>query len=325
MYNLNPFSNNRAEYMKELWRYYVPNTKIDFNTCQPLYIEGGRGTGKTTLFLCNCWREKYSQNKNAGGNGIDSILKEGYVGLYYKVDPVFVSAMKGNGRDDEFWSGLFCTYLSIEIVKELFEFISRTEKCGKLSKEDIKKISVKYYNSVRGKDGMLSYDITELLSDCEDVLDEIENSMNSMLYETERIRKTSPGTIVNQIINQISHINIFENVTFKIFIDEYESLSKWQQKLINTLIKRSNNKIVYNIGVKPKGIKTFETIAENEILQKTHDYQSFSLDAIIAEGYDDMLKKICEKRLMMFKEEAPEQVRDNISTNIEEYLGHYSM
>lgn len=325
MHNLNPFSNNRAEYMKELWRYYVPNTQIDFTTCQPLYIEGGRGTGKTTLFLCNCWREKYSKNKSDGGNGIDSIFKDGYVGLYYKVDPVFVSAMQGNGRNNEFWSGLFCTYLSIEIVKELFEFLLRTEKCGKLTKEDIRNISEKYYKSVRGLEHTMSYDIVELLSDCEEVLDEIENSINSMTYNSKKVRKTMPGTIVNQIINQISYIDIFENITFKIFIDEYESLKKWQQKLVNTLIKRSNNKIVYNIGVKPKGMKTFDTIAENETLQKTHDYQSFYLDAIIAEGYDEMLKKICEKRLVLFKEEFQEQIKENISTDIEDYLGRYSV
>lgn len=54
MSELNPFAVNRAEYMRDLWKYYVPLKELDLETSKALVIEGGRGTGKSTVFLCNC-------------------------------------------------------------------------------------------------------------------------------------------------------------------------------------------------------------------------------------------------------------------------------
>lgn len=324
MINDNPFSNNRAEYMRDLWKYYVPNNQIDFSSLRPIIVEGGRGTGKTTLFLCNCWREKYAQDKNNGGNGVDAIIKENLVGIYYKVDPVFVAAMLGNDKEDVFWDGIFSTYLSIEIVRELFAFLHRVEKCGKISFDDIKKISKKYYQTmgIEAADNALS--IESILHHCEVVLDEIENIMNCSNYENGIIRRTAPGTIVKQIVEQIHEISEFENVAIKIYIDEFESMSIRQQRLVNTLIKQSNNKVVYSIGARTKGIKMYETVARNEVLQRTHDYEYFCLDLIIANGYSDMLKDICKKRLHYFKVEKGKEI-EAISDDIETYLGQYSI
>ena len=127
---------------------------------------GSNGTGKTTLFLCNCWREKYNQDKEFGGNGLGEILGDRMIGLYYKVDPAFVTAMEGNGREKDFWNGIFCTYLSLEIIKELFSLLLRVEECGKITKDDVRRVSRRYYNSVRGEEA-ISVEIEELLSDCE--------------------------------------------------------------------------------------------------------------------------------------------------------------
>lgn len=323
MINENPFSNNRAEYMRDLWRYYVPNNQIDFEALRPIIVEGGRGTGKTTLFLCNCWREKYAQDRSNGGNGVDAILQEGIIGLYYKVDPVFVSAMLGDDKSGSFWDGVFNTYLSIEILKELFVFLQRVEKCGKISFDDIKKLAKKYYQLIGIEENSDILNIESMLNNSEYVLDEIENIMNCADYEKSRIRRTVSGTIVKQIVEQIHQMTQFENVAIKIYIDEFECMSEQQQKLVNTLLKRSNNEIVYSIGAKIKGIKTYDTIVQGEVLQRTHDYKYYCLDLIIADGYSEMLKNICQKRLHYFKKEKGEGF-ESISEDIETYLGKYS-
>ena len=324
MTNENPFSNNRAEYMRDLWRYYVPNNQIDFETLRPIIVEGGRGTGKTTLFLCNCWREKYAKDKNSGGNGVDTIIRDGIIGLYYKVDPVFVSAMSGKGKEETYWDGVFNTYLSIEILKELFAFLQRVEKCGKLFLDDIKKIAKKYYQLMEIEEKSEILNIDSMLHYSELILDELENVMNCSDYDDSKIRRTVPGTIVKQIVEQFHGISQFENIAIKIYIDEFEFMSEKQQRLVNTLIKRSNNEIVYSIGAKIKGIKTYETNVQGEVLQRTHDYEYFCLDLIIADGYSEMLKNICKKRLHYFKEEKGEGF-ELMSDDIETYLGKYSI
>ena len=42
MSELNPFAVNRAEYMRDLWKYYVPLKELDLETSKALVIEGGR-------------------------------------------------------------------------------------------------------------------------------------------------------------------------------------------------------------------------------------------------------------------------------------------
>lgn len=98
MSELNPFAVNRAEYMRDLWKYYVPLKELDLETSKALVIEGGRGTGKSTVFLCNCWRNQLAAAENDPAKTIDSFLNKKSVGLYYKVDGAFLSAMDTNSR-----------------------------------------------------------------------------------------------------------------------------------------------------------------------------------------------------------------------------------
>ncbi len=309
--------------MKELWRYYVPNNQISFDSFQPMIVEGGRGTGKTTLFMCNCWREKSAKDKNSGGNGISSILADGYVGLYYKIDPVFVSALN-NDYFSEKKEGVFNTYFALEIIKELLGFLRQVEKTGQLPIDVVKAVSRKFYSTIWNREGEC-HDIHNMQVECDKALDAVESALNFGIQDGGIYpRWTLPGSIVNEIISALKEFDIFSNIGFKIYVDEYESLSIWQQKSINTLLKRSNSNVVYNIGVKPKGMKTFETLAENECLQKTHDYQYFCLDSIIAVGYDEMLREICEKRLQLFRAENL-STGIGFSTDIEDYLGRYSI
>ena len=114
MSELNPFAVNRAEYMRDLWKYYVPLKELDLETSKALVIEGGRGTGKSTVFLCNCWRNQLAAAENDPAKTIDSFLNKKSVGLYYKVDGAFLSAMDTNSRALQESTGIFNTYLSLE-------------------------------------------------------------------------------------------------------------------------------------------------------------------------------------------------------------------
>lgn len=124
MSELNPFAVNRAEYMRDLWKYYVPLKELDLETSKALVIEGGRGTGKSTVFLCNCWRNQLAAAENDPAKTIDSFLNKKSVGLYYKVDGAFLSAMDTNSRALQESTGIFNTYLSVELCKELFSYFA---------------------------------------------------------------------------------------------------------------------------------------------------------------------------------------------------------
>ncbi len=217
--------------------------------------------------------------------------------------------------------GIFNTYFAIEIIKEMLGFIEVVEAGGRLSVENEKDIVETICSSLWNRE-VCDLGIRDLLNECEKALDAIEDRINDFGRDEYYMpRLTGPGTVVARVANAICNVEVFSKTTFKIYVDEFESLSENQQKAVNTLIKQSDRRVVYSVGVKPQGIRTYETVVEHETLQKTHDYQYYNLDAIIADGYSEMLQNICEKRLHMYFEE---ENLSGYSKDIVFYLGMYS-
>ena len=123
MINKNPFSVNRAEYMKNLWKYYVPFKEFPDNVDKSVIVVGGRGTGKSMFFLCNSWREKISSLEETSDTPMKAFLEQKQIGIYYKVDSTFVGTMSELEQDNQQWRGYFNTYLSISLLLELIPLI----------------------------------------------------------------------------------------------------------------------------------------------------------------------------------------------------------
>ena len=132
----------------------------------------------------------------------------------------------------------------------------------------LKNISSTYSRVVHGNDDYLAT-LETVKNDCYSVLQKIEDLINGDMGCL-TFRPTQPGTIFKAIVDVLHETEELSESVFKIFIDEYESFSEWQQKIINTLIKQSNHLLIYNIGMRHNGMKTLSTLGENEILQATH-------------------------------------------------------
>lgn len=143
MQNQNPFHRNRAEQMGEsMWKYYVD--KAPFNNLlgdKPLIYEGSRGSGKTMFFLCNSWREKFSEFIEKKKNYLDFLASEGLVGFYYKIDGRFVGKnLSGKGVPDHVWRGVFNTYFNVMVSKEILHYLKRCIQQGFITNTDIQHI-----------------------------------------------------------------------------------------------------------------------------------------------------------------------------------------
>lgn len=324
MINKNPFSVNRAEYMKNLWKYYVPFKDFPDNVDKSVVVVGGRGTGKSMFFLCNSWREKYSALEISSNTPVNDFLSQGQIGIYYKVDSTFVGAMHGNSANDRIWDGYFNTYLSICLFVELLPLIRLLFENGILELDDLNNITSTYYQCVRGK-AVRCASIDQVDDDCHAVLQEIEDLINCISETTPTFRPTQPGTILKAIINELHSISGLSEIVFKVYIDEYESFSERQQKIINTLIKQSSCLLIYNIGMRHNGMKTQCTLGENEILQPTHDYYTFNFDDLLTEkDYENVLRNICKKRFELFFHNVG-LTSNTPSTDIEFYLSRYNI
>jgi hypothetical protein len=324
---INPFREFRAEQMgQDLWKLYVPGPFKNILTPRPLILEGGRGSGKTMFFLCNSWKEKINILKAEGRSVREILASPEFVGLYYKVDTAFVTSMEDKG--DIKWEGIFSTYLGICIVKEMFYFLKVLISEGVLALSDLL-TTFEQINYLTVKNIEIQ-DVESALRVCEIVLDGIETVINSP-EEKLTFRPTIIGRLINKIVEQLRLIPQLQNIVFRIFIDEYETLLEYQQKQINTLIKHSNNIVIYNIGMRPKGMLTPKTSGGGaEIIQAPHDYNLFKPEMVFdPEGemeykteYSKLLKDVCRLRFKHFQEVSGLK---NINDDIEYYLGKYNM
>lgn len=314
--NYNPFKENRTEQMRELWKYYVPFPEND-TSFKPLVVEGGRGSGKTMFFQCKSWKEELSKARKENQCIREWISNRDFIGLYYRVDTTFVSSMKGNDRHD--WNSIFETYLSLCILSEVLFFISEIKDDLDYSVTELNKLANAFSNKISPNSPVDSF---EMLKEYIPLyLDKIENIINGIPVNIgEDIRFVSVLRFVKELC--ISCQKLFNNnIVFKVFIDEYETLQEYQQKIINTLIKHSEIPVIYNIGLRPSGMKTPETISETETIESPHDFEYLELD-VDPEQYKDILKNIFAKRIKLAKEKG--LLAPTTNEDIEFYLGNYS-
>jgi len=314
----NPFKENRTEQMKDLWKYYVPFPGLD-GAGKPLVVEGGRGSGKTMFFQCNSWRQVVSQLRKKEEPISDLLDKRDFIGIYYRVDTTFVSSMYG--REEDNWGAIFETYLGICILKEFLDMLSSLRNgmtLAELSLINFVKDFSKRLNPNSTVDSIQGFQ-----RECNIYLDIIEDKINGVAQNNSfDVRYITVHRFVTDLCLEMHKLLQRDNLLFKVFIDEYETLQGYQQKIINTLIKHSTLPLIFNIGMRPKGMKTPQTISETETIEAPHDYELLPL-GVDSENYAAIVKDICKKRIILGKEQG--KIPANASDDIEYYLGNYSI
>lgn len=315
----NPFSKIRAEQMGDsAWKYFVEPSK-DYIGAKPLIFEGSRGTGKTMFFKCNSWKEKLQEALASNLTLRQFVECTKHIGFYYKADSRFVKSLDKKNVDDNVWIGIFNTYFNIVLSKEILLFVSI------LINENLIEFS-SLQTSIRGVCLRLKKDVVSELSDLENILEEELIRIEQFANNTNEPQPVglNAGTLIEQLLLGLKRTDLFANTTFHIFIDEFENFDLRQQIEINTLLKQSNNNIVYDYGVITKGIQTFLTTMGQELRLKD-DFSLYSTDRYgyyESNEYNSLLKEICKKRLKEELDSVFESYDENL-LDIAYYLKSY--
>ena len=315
----NPFRDNRTEQMKDLWKYYVPFPGMN-GSAKPIVVEGGRGSGKTMFFQCNSWRQKLLEIKKKGDSS-SALLNGEFIGIYYRVDTTFVSSMSGSVPDSHDWQSVFETYLGIVVLQEFIDLLDALNSDMRLEPATVISF-VKFYSSRLCLNGSNEIDsLSGFKSLTCTFLDAVEDMINGVRESSNKIRFVTAHRFITDLCNSFSSI-VKKEMVFKIFIDEYETLQPYQQRIVNTLIKHSTLPVVFNIGLRPKGMKTNQTISDSETIEAPHDYDECSL-CIEEANYKAILIDICKKRIELGKE--LEKIPSSAQNDINYYLQSYSI
>lgn len=289
-----PFSEYREEQVKvNVFDYFVTPSFFDqFYDTKPLLIYGSRGSGKTTLFKALALSETKDVERYLNENS--------YIGIYYRIDLNIMASFCGCGVAEEQWSKLFSYYfvsaLSYELVRQVIKIKDKIE----FNNENI--FAKKYGRLFSGKNSVMSLsDLQETIYDELYLIRDYINNCASQNYphigDYATIIKEMPIDLLNSCENYC-----FSDKIIFYLIDEFEGLTDWQQKLILSLVKYSDDKHTFKICMRPDGLKSAQTIG-GEFISETDDIKSIDLNEKILTKKDEFYEyalEVCKRRMELF-------------------------
>lgn len=267
---------NRAEELGyDVWNEFVlppffESLSVGYSR-KPRVVIGGRGCGKTMLL-------RYLSHDSTFSVHREYIPPEALnqIGVYWRVDTQFASLLQRRGIDDDVWLNAFGHLAAIVVGLQVTRSLQSIAKSalGSISSNHLESLSFKRLRPY-------SAQIPDRFSAFQDFLeDEILRFQSWVSNLGDHPRPTFlPGMeFVRQIIfNVCKQIESIKEAGFFVYIDEYENLLNYQQRIINTWLKHSEPPLIINFAMKRNGFKTRQTIGE-ETLSNIHDYRDIDLE-----------------------------------------------
>ena len=274
-------SKNRAEELGyDVWEHFVIPPfydRLDLQTAKkPRVILGGRGCGKTMLLRYLSHQSVFSQNRRTIPR--DAVSR---IGLYWRTDTQFGNAMTGRGIPDDTWQAAFNHYaaiiLGIEIIRSLKSVAASTFEC--LTQDRLDKLD---FERMKVFDSKLPARLSEFHQALENRVWEFETWINDV-RKVEQPRLL-PESFIKALISIVTdQIPCLKTTVFSVYIDEYENLCNYQQKIVNTWLKHSEPPLIYNLAMKRHSFKTMETLG-SESFYNVHDFRQYDLDSFTGEA-----------------------------------------
>ncbi|MBL0745965.1 ORC-CDC6 family AAA ATPase [Chryseolinea lacunae] len=298
-YKDGPLAKNRAEELGyDLWEKFVIPPFFDqldlIKAKKPRVIIGGRGCGKTMLLRYLSHQTMFSQSRKE--LSAEDFL---HVGLYWRVDTQFVSMMSKRNKEEEEWRPAFEHMTSLLIGLEILKSLE-TISSSSFDSINYDKIRLINFSQLKNFDSELPADFDTLKNVLLNKLWQFESWLNNInrLESPIFLSKRFLEALIKIITEQVA---VLKNSVFSVYLDEYENLLPYQQRIINTWLKHSEAPLVFNLAMKRNAFKERRTIG-NEALSDIHDYRLFDLEIFYEEeqSFDVFAAEILIIRLLEY-------------------------
>jgi len=284
---------NRSEHLgKDVWSdFVIPRffNRVQLISTMPIRLEGGRGSGKTMLLRYLSYHSQFSPNRQ----NIPPSAAE-HIGLYWKADTQFLRLMQKRGFEEDQWSPVFDHYINLKLSLEV---LSSILIIAESAFEGIEKTEIQSLEFEGALDfGFKKTNFDELLGEINSRIRKTETAIQN-ISEINTLEKI-PATFLLYITETITKkIPKLKETGFSVYIDEYENLLNYQQRIINTKIKHSEPPLIFNIAIKINGMSETSTLSD-EKLENRADYTIVNLDdEIERSGFDEFAAEIFIKKL----------------------------
>src|SRR5690606_2694389 len=290
------FGSFRAEWLKNKI-YELFEEPYYFSALQdgrPCVLEGGRGTGKTTVLRGLSYEGQFElSNKDIAtfDKDID------FIGIYYRVNTNHVRAFKGGGIDNDMWIKIFSHYINLILSNEIIQFLEWHKRLNPadetLSRNDCIHIAK-------------ALGITTEITSFDDLTNNLKHEMYQFQSQINNITSNSnlslslAGEPFNILTSCISKLKQFYNKVFYFLIDEYENFDDYQQQVFNTLIKHCSDNYTFKIGVRELGWRIKHTLNTTEKLNDPADYKLVNVEKELTSNenlFYEFASKVCQHRI----------------------------
>ncbi len=263
---------------------------------RPFILQGGRGTGKTTVLRGLSYQGQYEiLNKD-----IDAFDANNFVGIYYRANTNHVRAFGGKGVSGDIWTALFEHYMNLVLCWEIIRFL----KWHKLVRLDEAVFSEHVCTRI-AKSLHLPGDINgfdDLCDSMHDALEDFQSDLNNVA-DGEYPKLSMCSAPIQIITEKMQELPQFSDKTIYLLIDEYENFSDWEQESMNTMIKHVNDNYTFKIGVREMGWRVKHTHNQYESLNFPADYFMYHIEERFTQKdpvrFEEFAKRICNQRLLM--------------------------
>lgn len=298
-------SDTHSVYNKFVVPYFIDECNLS-KISHSVSLEGSRGSGKSTYIKYFCHSTRFDKNLNdISKSEFDCII------LYWKPDTAYCQGLNPNwlGEDANL---IFKIHAGISILDEFCTMLVNTSYHFPQISDDIKE-NQNFFSAV----SKITRTEIQTLKDLESWINTVRYDLSVCLnpFNIEQLTPIEPKEALNFMVRALKiDCKLFKNTIFRIYVDEFELLSEYQQKIINTYRKESNYAVSWNVAYKKNAKPTSKTTSD-QWLQQPDDYRAYDIDSLLK---DDFKIFAAEVFLLTLKNSGLRLEGDNIT---ESFLG----
>jgi hypothetical protein len=287
------FGSYRAEWLSErLYELFTaPAYFPEMTAPTACVLEGGRGTGKTTVLRGLSYEGQFALR----GHSREAMPSVDFIGCYVRVDTNVVTAFAGTELPLAGWTKLFAHYFNLLICEQLTGFwVWYADTIGLLSgttSEGLADVAVSLHLPK-------TTDARSLKAAIHRSIVEFEAFINNVGDVQERPRISLQGAPIRLVAEALRTVPEFASRRFFILLDEYENFLEYQQQVVNTLIKHGAPRLTYKIAIRELGWKCRTTLNPEEQLRSPADYVRINIrEKLEGSVFRDFALKVCNDRI----------------------------